>query len=537
MPSVSSDHPSPDTADDSTDVLDPDVDAVASSVSNDPATGPATRDHSVDHDDTGHSGRKIDDLLHIPLSSSSSPVTAKKLASSPGTHIPILPSELRKHHESMKLKTGDQKPTLQPFLPLDLSDGKNPVHLAGQATDYDPEIVELECAPTVAPDRRGFMATPSHLSSSPLIDSVDELGALPTESLISTDAWQYPGPMSSYHSSAGALIRAKSFSMFESSHSDRPYHHRCQQNEDFAYRRARPTGAMVRDPYRMYPINGGNRVSEIVMPTQDWLNMQHRINSLETEIMHVSRTNYLLNQELDKVQGHLQRLTSQEGEEGWQREYEFLVQQVELMHRQLQLAYSSQSTSQHRALIETGAGSDIQQEKMTLQLHSEVKELTTSLKKWQRAFQQAEENYRRKCVGERVLKQTLREREDQLSSLVEKLAGNEGEFRKSILNYEEFLRLSSEIEELESKEIRDSKPSAVPGNDSLHSQKSTTSVTATKGVGASESDSVVHSSVDEQMPGGFPERHGSKSPLLQNVDHLTVSILSWAALLATYMLS
>ncbi|KAF8956733.1 hypothetical protein BGZ52_000064, partial [Haplosporangium bisporale] len=69
------------------------------------------------------------------------------------------------------------------------------------------------------------------------------------------------------------------------------------------------------------------------------------------------------------------------------------------------------------------------------QLHSEVKELTESLRSWQSAFQQAEEKYRRKCDGERALKQTLRERETQLSGLVSKLSSYESDFQKSIADY------------------------------------------------------------------------------------------------------
>lgn len=133
---------------------------------------------------------------------------------------------------------------------------------------------------------------------------------------------------------------------------------------------------------------------EIVIPTRDWIKMQTRINSLETEIVHVTRTNQLLNQELDKVSGHLQRLTSENGE-GWRKEYEFLVQQVDLMHRQLQIAHSQSSFEAegngHQGQLVRG------QPEMTRKLHAEVKDLTASLKSWQTAFQQADEKYRRKC--------------------------------------------------------------------------------------------------------------------------------------------
>ncbi|KAG0275054.1 hypothetical protein BGZ96_003972, partial [Linnemannia gamsii] len=131
---------------------------------------------------------------------------------------------------------------------------------------------------------------------------------------------------SSYHSS-GALIRAKSFSMFESS-SDSMLGSGGRHYQPYSNR-----NSFMNPNY-----NTSMDFPEIVMPTRDWIKMQTRINSLETDIVHVTRTNQLLNQELDKVSGHLQRLASEHGV-GWQKEYEFLVQQVDLMHRQLQIAH------------------------------------------------------------------------------------------------------------------------------------------------------------------------------------------------------
>ncbi|KAF9147328.1 hypothetical protein BG015_011052 [Linnemannia schmuckeri] len=237
----------------------------------------------------------------------------------------------------------------------------------------------------------------------------------------------------SFHS-AGALIRAKSFSMFEST-SDSLMSSGGRHYQPYSNR-----NSFMNPNY-----NPSIDFSEIVMPTRDWIKMQTRINSLETEIAHVTRTNQLLNQELDKVSGHLQRLTSENGV-GWRKEYEFLVQQVDLMHRQLQIAHSQGS------LGGEGGGQLVRGlPEMTRQLHAEVKDLTASLKSWQTAFQKADEKYRRKCDGERELKQILRERETQLSGLVEKLTGYENEFKKSMSNCEQLARLTSELEALDSK--------------------------------------------------------------------------------------
>ncbi|KAF9310059.1 hypothetical protein BG003_008973 [Podila horticola] len=304
----------------------------------------------------------------------------------------------------------------------------------------------------------------------------------------------YPG---SYHSSG--VIRAKSYSMFESSSSGSMWNH--------------PERDVARRGY------GGNNIARNSMglpemPTRDWVKMQTRINTLEQEVSHASRTNHLLNQELDKVNEHLQRLTSESGE-GWRREYEFLVQQVDLMHRQLQLAYSeTRSGGQQGEGNLNRRGSTIGQAEMTRELHAEVKDLTASLRTWQAAFQQTEENYRRKCDGERELKQTLRERENQLSNLVEKLTGYESEFQKSITYYEELMRLSTELEALED---------SGDGPMALALKSGT-------------NNSQPHADVDNQMPGNFSDRSSEQHPV-NNIDQLSVSIMSWAALLAAYILS
>jgi len=125
--------------------------------------------------------------------------------------------------------------------------------------------------------------------------------------------------------------------------------------------------------------------------------------------------------------------------------------------------------------------------------------------------------------GERALKQTLRERETQLSSLVDKLSGYESEFRKSISNYEEWLRLSTELQGLEG-----------PSGQSLPRRLSI------EGGSALDPHDTSNDELDlAGMPGTFPGGSREKEPIGENasIDQLSVSILSWAALLATYMLS
>ncbi|KAG0273956.1 hypothetical protein BGZ96_004580 [Linnemannia gamsii] len=281
------------------------------------------------------------------------------------------------------------------------------------------------------------------------------------------------------------------------------------------------------------------------MPTRDWVKMQCKIQALETEVSHVSRTNSLLNQELDKVTAHLSRLLNSETDdeqqqgqsvvvgagpvESWRREYEFLVQQVDLMHRQLQLAQSEHHARARFGGMEIVSTIPEDRSEKTQQLYSEVKDLTASLKMWQTAFQQADEKYRRKCDGERVLKETLRDRETQLTTLVDKLSGCESEFRKSISNYDEMMHLSAKIESLEGRlQASQSKVSLL----ALESSLDTTSATVD----------------DSEMPGSFPEVNSGQTRRRANtlpssmasptsVEQVSVSIISWATLLATYMLS
>ncbi|KAF9917699.1 hypothetical protein FBU30_000624 [Linnemannia zychae] len=295
--------------------------------------------------------------------------------------------------------------------------------------------------------------------------------------------------------------------------------------------------------------------SQPEMNTRDWVKMQCKIQALETEVSHVSRTNTLLNQELDKVTAHLSRLLNSEVNdqqadqntvgagpvESWRREYEFLVQQVDLMHRQLQLAQSEQH-ARARFGMEVVSTRSEDRSQMTQQLYSEVKDLTASLKMWQAAFQQADEKYRRKCDGERILKETLRDRESQLSTLVDKLSGCESEFRKSISNYDEMMRLSAKIEVLESQQH---------ANTNLHKVNQGNVKTPMLAVAPSQNVSPpTTASVDgDEMPGSFPgELNKSQTRRRSNtlpsnmatpasVEHVSVSILSWATLLATYMLS
>ncbi|KAF9999953.1 hypothetical protein BGZ79_006457 [Entomortierella chlamydospora] len=361
--------------------------------------------------------------------------------------VPMLPSQLRRRHESMKLLAKKQQPVI-----FELGDERQEI----RSQDQTNLIIEL--------------------------DSQE----LPDDK-IETDETEVIN--ASYHS--GAMIRAKSYSMFESSNFDHTPSHPWGPSQQMEY------------------LNGE-------MPTKDWVMIQSKMQALELEISHIRRTNMLLNQELDKVNAHLSRVTSNSEDDedgqgaGWRREYEFMVQQVDWMHQQLQLAHAEkQGRSQYQA-------------EMTRELCAEVKGLTASLRMWQSAFQEAEEKYRRKCEGERVLKQTLREREGQLSSLVEKLTGCESEFQKSLSNYEELVRLSAELELIEGSTNKSSVPKQLALNDSLTRE------------GISD------------MPGTFPGQQWhceSKSEIAlvpatdTTTDQLTVSILSWATLLATYMLS
>ncbi|OAQ26504.1 hypothetical protein K457DRAFT_22166 [Linnemannia elongata AG-77] len=475
---------------------------------------------------------------------------------------PILPSQLRKHHESMKLlgkmtqqnqqqqqqqqlqslqQSHQQENQVQEQLPpppqTDLGDSsqrRQPLHdsdasvsplslpplpTASQPTDQNAQTKTMD---------KDVHTPPSSIKKARFEDTILS-PTLPGENSEDEDhdsqGTESPIEMSSpsYHSS-GALIRAKSFSMFESS-SDSLMGGGGRHYQPYSNRNS------FMNPY----YNASMDFPEIVIPTRDWIKMQTRINSLETEIVHVTRTNQLLNQELDKVSGHLQRLTSENGE-GWRNEYEFLVQQVDLMHRQLQIAHSQSSFEAegngHQGQLVRG------QPEMTRKLHAEVKDLTASLKSWQTAFQQADEKYRRKCDGERELKQTLREREIQLSSLVEKLSGYENEFKKSMSNYEQLARLTSELEAL------DGKRKLAEGDRSTVTTASMSTSTSTLAQSSSSTQSsttatnahIYPVSKQSGMPGHFPDTNSQRQPA-PSTDHLTVSILSWAALLATYILS
>lgn len=143
-----------------------------------------------------------------------------------------------------------------------------------------------------------------------------------------------------------------------------------------------------------------------------------------------------------------------------------------------------------------------------------------------------------KIDGERELKQTLREREIQLSSLVEKLSGYENEFKKSMSNYEQLARLTSELEALDGKrKLAEGDKSTV----TTASMSTSTSTLAQLSSSTQPSTTATNAHIypvnkQSGMPGHFPDANSQRQPAL-STDHLTVSILSWAALLATYILS
>ncbi|KAG9324551.1 hypothetical protein KVV02_006045 [Mortierella alpina] len=477
-----------------------------------------------------------------PLQSPSDPTAQatafpQAVSSAIDADIPILPSQLRKRHESMKALAKEQLQQQQQQQQQQQEPERQSQQQRRQAQELQqqPDVANItdtdhidEGLPiNLDQDEPIVLGKETLLGSIGSPEAMHRVGTESAEGAEDTNEpdrnseWLESVPPSSYHSS-GALLRAKSFSMFESSS-------HCSHSGVVGYRQQQPYH------YPVPSVMAGNRafsISEVVMPTRDWVQMQTRIQSLETEIGHVSRTNQLLNQELDTVSGHLRRLTSAEGE-GWRKEYEFLVQQVDLMHRQLQDAHY-QSGAHHVQGNQRRIGEG-REPGMTRQLHAEVKDLTASLRTWQAAYQQAEENYRRKCDGERALKQSLRERENQLSSLVDKLSGYESEFKKSISNYEELMRLSSELEALEGKhKLIDSNSRS---NSQSNSSKGSTSM-AVNGDSLSPQSSLTHiSGMDHSMPGLFPDDEHTRHATAVNADQLTVSILSWAALLATYILS
>lgn len=144
--------------------------------------------------------------------------------------------------------------------------------------------------------------------------------------------------------------------------------------------------------------------------------------------------------------------------------------------------------------------------------------------------------------GERVLKDTLRDRETQLTTLVDKLSGCESEFRKAISNYDEMMRLSAKIEVLESQQVNQSTP---PKVSLLALESSQDTLSSTTAASLSSATATVD---DSEMPGSFPEVNRGQTRRRSNtlpsnmaspaaVEQVSVSILSWATLLATYMLS
>ncbi|KAG0352406.1 hypothetical protein BC939DRAFT_313177 [Gamsiella multidivaricata] len=427
--------------------------------------------------------------------------------------VPMLPSQLRKRHESMRIP-------------------------ARTAQTQPPVISALEST------NQASVSTPMiqlDLVRNPRDHNSQSRGISDNKDDEEDDESDTDSVLASYHS--GTMIRAKSYSMFESNN--------LGSSAD--------SSIMLTPSQRMRIIQGlmpSSAISPSSIPmdhhsemsAREWIQMQSKMQALELEVSHVKRTNTLLNQELDKVNANLRRLAAlasgdEDGGEGWRREYEFLVQQVDWMHRQLQQAQAEQYAERMRldvsemALTGAGATPSRYQTEMTRELCTEVKDLTTSLRMWQSAFQQAEEKYRRKCDGERALKKTLQEREAQLSSLVEKLSGYEGEFQKSIANYEELMRLSAELELLQGPSTTEDQQEA-------------------RDFASSSSKGRVVSNDKSNMPGTFPGQLWGRSSVTEDssaitttttttttttdtltVDQLSVSILSWAALLATYMLS
>ncbi|KAG0239162.1 hypothetical protein BGX31_003002 [Mortierella sp. GBA43] len=242
---------------------------------------------------------------------------------------------------------------------------------------------------------------------------------------------------------------------------------------------------------------------EVSTPARDRAEMQARINILETENARMAQTNDLVSQELDRVNGLLQQLTKREG---GQKEYQFLVQQVDLMHRQLQ---SMNRQTDHEANLGQAQQQEQVESEMIGKLREEIKELTVSLKVWQGAFQQSEEKYRRKCEAERALKQTLRHREVRLSGMADKLAG-----------YETWLQESNGICEL----LRSpTEPDSPERRRMLASD------------GASPI-SPISDMMRECMPGSL-ERSTYQPDDATRASQLSMPVLIWATFLAAYMLA
>lgn len=308
---------------------------------------------------------------HDSLASPASPLPSSSFTASSAfssavdSDVPILPSELRKRHEKLKQQKHDEKQQrLQPK--------EQPSHPSKKIDHHTLVATQVMDPPSESLSSKYRAESPIEFSRPIEQDRHDSQNEM-------DHGDRHDTPFSgSYHSSG--VIRAKSYSMFESSSSGSMWSH--------------PERDIARRGY------GGNIARNSIglpeMPTRDWVKMQTRISTLEQEVSHASRTNLLLNQELDKVNDHLQRLTSESGE-GWRREYEFLVQQVDLMHRQLQTAYSETRNGGQHTRHTSRRGSTIGQAEITRELHAEVKELTASLRTWQAAFRNAEEKYRRKC--------------------------------------------------------------------------------------------------------------------------------------------
>lgn len=143
-----------------------------------------------------------------------------------------------------------------------------------------------------------------------------------------------------------------------------------------------------------------------------------------------------------------------------------------------------------------------------------------------------------KIDGERELKQTLQERENQLSSLVEKLSGYENEFKKSMSNYEQLARLTSELEALDGKRTLAEVDRSTMTTASMSTSTSTLAQSSLPTPPPTTATTAHINLVNKQssMPGLFPDANSQRQPA-PSTDHLTVSILSWAALLATFILS
>jgi len=330
----------------------------------------------------------------------------------------LLPSQLRNRHESTRASW--QQQYLQKQMPskdvldymessldtINAEDGGSDVQVipSEDPSDEDDRSSHLLDASDVVESPQGVKVTFDDHDSSNEDADLQQMTAPDSAASSSHSARGRGGD-------SGPLIRANSYSLFESiSKKSRGIQSDVSHNwlstaSALSQALQSPKGLQLAAGESLVEERRSSDLPEIAMPTHDWVKMQTRINSLELEVQHVTRTNILLNQELDKLNYHLLRLTSEEGA-GWRKEYEFLVQQVDLMHRQLQQAYSQghgqgqgggrSAVSSLSTRLNTAEGQQ-QQPEMTSQLHAEVKDLTASLRSWQAAFQQAEAKYRKKC--------------------------------------------------------------------------------------------------------------------------------------------